>query len=66
MTRSFHLRLDIDKGSLETIFVGTHGADVPGADISSPWDFTPKVLVTFLQVPWERGSVEQRRVHVTI
>ena len=26
---------------------GTHGADVPGAAISSPWVFPPKALATF-------------------
>ena len=41
-----------------------HLADVPGAAISSPWDFLPNTN-DFLQVPWERGSVEQMRVQVT-
>ena len=36
---------------------GTHGADVPGAAISSTWDFPPKVLVIFLRFP---GKGERR------
>ena len=28
-------------------YLGDHPADVPDAAISSPWDFPPKVLVTF-------------------
>ena len=29
--------------------MGTHGADVPGAAIWSPWDFPAEVLVTFFR-----------------
>ena len=36
---------------------GTRGADVPGAAILSPWDFLPKVLVTFFSF---RGKGEHK------
>ena len=45
---------------------GTDIADVLGAAISSPRDFTPKVLVIFFNVPWEGVNVDQRRVQVTM
>ena len=46
--------------------IGSPLTDVPGAAISPPWDFPPKVLGAFLQVPWEKGSIEQRHVQVTM
>ena len=53
--------------SFGTIFwVGSLLADVPGATISPPWDFPPKVVDAFLQVPWETGSLEQRRDQVAL
>ena len=38
--------------------ISIHRADVPGAAISSPWNFPPKVLVTFFRLlgKWERRA----------
>ena len=41
---------------------GSHGADVPGAAISSRWDFLPKVLVFLFRFLGKDKFLEQRHV----
>ena len=43
-------------------YLGIHLADAPGAAISPPWDFSPKLLVFFARFFWKGEFLEQRRV----
>ena len=46
--------------------LGTHGADIPGATISTLWDFPPEVLEIFFRFLEKDEILEQRHVWVVM